>query len=232
MPLIISGNGPASGTLEPGVTLEDRILAIPGLIGAFDPATLSAGVVANWPAAIGTGALSQSSGPRQPSRATLGVLPVITQLADDNLRASGTWGTSMSVTIAMRAYLGDPAVDQQTLFGGGDAFKLMWRSAGNWRFVAKSTAVVSLDSGPAGWRTIIMSQSATTTTMDVNDDVQSSSNAGGDAIGGMAIGDSIIGAGPNATGFGWRASYGRVLIAQASLYGTPHYAAVKEWLAA
>ena len=233
MPLVISGNGPTTGTLEPGVSLADRIAAIPGLIGAFDPAPLTVGAVSTWPAAIGTGALTQGTAARQPSRATVGAIPAITQLQDDNLRSSGTWGSGLAVTVGLRAYLADPAVDQQTLFGGGDAFKLMWRSAGNFRFVAKTTAVVLVPPViAAGWYTIILSQSLTTTALQVGDTVQTQANAGGDMVGGMAIGDSIIASGPNATGFGWRGSYGRVLIAQSATQGTVHHAAVREWLEA
>ena len=221
-----------SGAVLPvGQTMGQALVAIPGLIGAFDPADAPA-VVSSWPARYGAGTLAQATGTRQPTRGDLAgrTAAIFNRLADGTatkaLEVSGAWPAGSSVTIAAQVYFDAPAVDFQYLFGGAAAWRGLYRSSGYVRL--DSTADADVTTGAlSGWRIVIATQGATTTWLEVGGVVATAANAGAALTGTLALGN--FSAAP--TNNSLRGGFGKVVVAQSDLWGTADLETVRRWIA-
>lgn len=234
MPLIIrpeTGADFSAAVLPAMQTMGDAMAAIPGLIGAFDPAIAPATITA-WPARYGPGTLTQNDAARQPLRGDLEGRPaaIYNRLADTAatkaLTASGTWADGQSVTIAAQVFFDAPAVDFQYLFGGAPTWRALYRSSGYVRMDAAADADVTTGA-LSGWHLVIVTQGPATMRLEIDGKVSAAANAGGALAGGLHIGN--FSGRPTANSL--RGGFGRVVIAQADLWGSNDLSVIRRWLA-
>lgn len=227
MPLNIKVDNPAAYTgavLEHVPTLAELIGAIPGLVGAFDAATLTQGAaVASWAAQYGTGVASQASSVRQPTAGMDGAIPVLRNGGlSRNLVVDRTFTSGAVLTAGARFKIEDVAQDVQAVFGIG-TWRLLWRTNPRIQFDAVNDILV--EGIGAGWHTALIMQSADTTRMMLDGQLYTAANAG------AALTQMIIGASSTTgTANGFLGAISKFIIAQADLYGTAHQATALNFL--
>lgn len=217
MPLVIRGNGPVAGTLNPGIPLADRIAAIPNLAGGWFAEDAPVGAVASWSARYGSGVLAQSIAGRTPTRAT-GSDQVVGQVAGSLAGPSG-FTTGGEATVGLRLNFTEPAVDLQYLFGfvGGSTFAAVYRSASGSMILDATTDIPVPIS--VGWHEVILIQTTTTTSFRIGPLVFTAANAG---IGGNQI--MLFNRSNGGTSNGFRGGMSRILISRSALpEGSQHY---------
>lgn len=225
MALIISGSGPAGGTISPGMALADRLAAIPDFAGAWFAEDPPPGAVSNWQARYGTAALVQPTPLKQPVKSNADGIARLEGGAGITLSGVSGFTIGGAATIGMRFFFDTPDVDLQFLFAlsggtGASPDYAVYRSGSKNLIIDKPTDVsMSLE---VGWHTLFYSQSGTETIYQLDDTVVTAANPG---IGGQNF--VLYNRTANATSQGFRGDISRLFIARSAVPGTgPNYNAV------
>lgn len=233
MPLNIKVDNPsayAGAVLQYVPTQAELIEAIPGLVGAWNASTLAQSApVAAWPAQYGTGIASQSITARQPTAGMADDRPVIRNGAmSKNIVVDHTFTPGAVLTAGARFKIEDTAQDFQAVFGanavGTNAWRLLYRIAGNFQFDITSDLNAAGAATP-GWHTVLVMQSADTTRMLIDGVLFTGANVP------VAVTQMIIGASSNTgTANSFLGAISKFLVAEADIYGTEHQATALAFL--
>ena len=225
--LIIKGSGPIAGTMAMGERWDNLFAAVPELIGAWSSASIAPGEVASWDAKYGNGVLFQSTQAYRPSAQVVGDEQVLSFGLGKSLGLNGALVSGRPLTVAIRAYLIDPAVDAQGLFGGSSSWRGRFRTSVGGRFdLDNSSGSLNRPMLSAGWYNILAVQGPTGLSLSVNDGpATTNSTTTGAAITHMAIGAAAL----NAQNENWRGHISRLAIATSPLAG-PSLDTFRRWL--
>lgn len=204
MPLIIEGDGPVSATLPPIFTLAERLLELPGFVGAYDAAAVDlpdGEPVPTWPAELGSaGPVIEAVTGSAPYTGQIGGSPVIQWGGSHAMKGPASWTPARQGTIGGRFHL--TVGTNQYLFGGDSTDFSRLNADGT--ILTKSDSNLTTPAIESGWHNIIRVQDANTVTLYVDGIAYSTARTPVDLPYGLWIGstprtDGTV-PGPNLTG--------------------------------
>lgn len=227
MPLILNGDGPVAGTLAMPPTWSELFAEVPALLGAWTSSGLADGPVSSWAASHGSAVLSQATESRRPVAEVLSGSRAVRFGLTKLLGVSAGLGAGAELTLGIRAYLEDVALDAQGLFGQSSSWRGRFRSnggSGSFDMETNAAAARRPMTNP-GWYNILVVQRAAGLDLTVNDGPPISNTTS--VFTSTAL---SIGAASSASDTGnWGGLISRVALARSALTGAP-LDTFKSWL--
>lgn len=207
-------------------TWGDLLNAAPGFVGAFDAASLQqAAPVSEWRATYGTGVANQPTAARRPLATTIGGIPVVqNDTLSKNLVLTNTLTTGGTLTVGARFNPSNMAQDFQAIFGGAN-WRVLHRSAGYLQFDGVTDINFGAGTSNAGWHTVFVTQSATTTTVNLDGLTLTAANSGSPLTSLF-----ILASGNTGTANGYLGGLRKLYVSTSDLTGTQHATNAISWL--